>query len=114
MKKITLKEFKSLISWLSADEMIDMMPKTIKTGKTNVVDKNYEVLEVDSANLFLIVRDNFPWQFALMYANEDDNYISPIICWQSADRWIFLCCTEMLLRLLTNNYLSDYQLITDD
>jgi hypothetical protein len=40
--------------------MIDMMPKTIKTGKTNVVDKNYEVLEVDSANLFLIVRDNFP------------------------------------------------------
>lgn len=69
MKKITLKDFKSLISWLSADEMIDMMP-------ASYVFQSYS---------------------SIMFAKRMNR--KNVIIYH-------------LLRLLENNYLSDYQLIT--
>lgn len=89
MKKITLKEFKSLISWLSADEMVDMMPKNI---------------EIDSLNYKLYYEQ---W-FNIAYKKEYGYFHDIFIKHKSIDPKY--ACTKMLLRLLTNNYLSDYQL----
>jgi len=71
MKKITLKDFKSLISWLSADEMIDMIPEKLSK------------------------KLNYNLNFAKAAGRKDVILI-------------------LLLRLFTNNYLSYYQLITDE
>ena len=105
MKQITLKQFKSLISWLSADEMIDMMPwKIVKHWRTYYFDTFYNDSWFKSRNCI------FPADYNLYYTEykTKDKLVSER--WECRDK----IYTKMLLRLLENNYLSDYQLITDE
>ena len=77
---------------MTADEMIDMMPKYI-----------------DNLRYKLYYFINW-WFYNFMYLSDNDGFkYKPIK--NIAKRDLNVSCTQMLLRLLQNNYLSDYQLI---
>lgn len=93
-----------MISWLSADEMIDMMPwKIEKYWVTYYLEQFHNNPRFKSRNY------KCPADYNLYYINykTKEKLIS--------QRWdlVDMLYQDMLLRLLENNYLSDYQLITD-
>lgn len=88
-EEITLNQFKELISWMTADEMEDLM--------------------LDEINWYYLYENYRNW-WSLSYVMLVQDREKSLI--KITTKYRMKTYQKMLLRLLTNNYLSDYQLIT--
>jgi len=90
MDKLTEQQFKELISWMSADEMIDMMPETIDAKPIWYPWSWYlsRCLKDEDAWCFYIKYTFYKWATIIKFYSIDPKH----------------ACTKMLLRLFKNNY----------